>query len=157
MKILPTIPNKNSEKVKSYDEIREDVEGMIELIDSGNFLNNQECAALAHVQVSKEPKRFLVLNERFEDVFNSRVIINPTINSKESKTKNMESCMSYPYRNPKKVTRYENIQAEYQIPKKNEETGEYELEWENYVGRGFPAYVFQHEVDHLNNTDIYDK
>jgi len=97
--------------------------------------------ALAHCQVDHVgPVRFFVL-------MNGAIVINPKILKRENKFTNIEGCMSFPFRDPIKVTRHKKIVAEWYTIKgeKMEQTLQ-----------GDVAMIFQHEVSHLNGISIYD-
>jgi peptide deformylase len=60
-----------------------------------------------------------------------------------------EPCMSFPYRTPKRITRYDVIKVKYQTPSLfGMKTVEAEL-------KGIASEIFQHEFDHTQGKNIY--
>lgn len=157
MKILNKLPNKNSQPVEDWSEVKDDARDMMELIDSGDFVGDfDDAAAISHVQVSEDPKRLFVVHKELEDEFDSRVIINPKILEGDIYVKHREGCMSYPTRGTRKIRRYKWVKAKYEIPEfkltklgsrlKTVEKNLYDL----------PSFVLQHELDHMNNQTLWN-
>jgi peptide deformylase len=98
--------------------------------------------ALAHCQVDQDdPLRFFVLKT-------GDVIINPKILDKSDRVTNIEGCLNFPFRDDKKISRYNKIKVCYTKNNKSELI-EQELE-------GIMAFIFQHEIEHFNGKTIYD-
>lgn len=102
--------------------------------------------AVAHQQITRKPLRFFVLKEGV-------TIINPVITEKKNKTKSMEGCLSFPLKAHKLVKRYNDITIEYRklvdgrmsnIKRVEEISGQI-------------AFVFQHEIDHMDCKYIYKR
>ena len=60
-----------------------------------------------------------------------------------------EPCMSFPFRTPKRITRYDVIKVKYQIP------GFFGLKMIEAELHGIASEIFQHEYDHLQGKNIY--
>ena len=110
-------------------------------------------AALAHSQIEdKNPLRFFVLPSGV-------VIVNPVIadHTKASIFK-IEGCMSFPDENIKNlVPRYNKITVTYQTFERENKDSEPTLSkpiTEDLISGA--AHVFQHEISHLNGSNIYD-
>lgn len=161
---------KVSKRVKRYSQIASDVEEMAVMCDNGvkNGLYDQ-AFALAHAQVSNDPFAFFVVNKNYiaKDGWPARAIINPEIISAPIEicigkladgTKDMrknflhvaEGCFSFPYRKPKKVSRYFRIKVRFQY------RGFLGLLWTKRQWiEGAQAHVFQHELQHIKGGNIY--
>jgi len=156
---------KISKPVVSYKEIRVEAREMRRFIVLGKFKGFYNKAfSIAHCQVSETPMSFFVLAPECvkEKMFVDDVIINPIIiEAKENKEiagreiKNsieyQEPCMSFPYRRPKRVIRYDVIKIKYQIPGFfgfGLKTIEAEL-------KGIASEIFQHCYDLTRGKNIY--
>jgi peptide deformylase len=159
---------KVSKPVKHYREIEVEAEFMRRFIVRGAFKGLYNKAfAIAHCQVSETPMSFFVVDPNVvkEKMFEDDIIINPEIivadihkklvdanghmtvisNTKEYQ----EPCMSFPYRHPKRIVRFDVIQVRYQIKGiLGLKTIERELE-------GIASEIFQHEYDHTQGKNIY--
>ena len=175
MKIVP-IHYKISKPVVSYKEINEEAKLMKRFIVFGDFKGIYNKAfAIAHCQVSETPMSFFVVSPEVvtEKMFESQVIINPQIieanehrnivsqnnSSSISSVQGIttirnvkeyqEPCMSFPFRRPKTVLRYDVIRVKYQIKSIiGLKTIEKELS-------GLVSEIFQHEFDHMQGKNIY--
>jgi peptide deformylase len=143
---------------------------MIKFIWKGGFKGFYNKAfAIAHCQVSETPYAFFVVSGELvkEKWFKQQVVINPEIleapdriegtlpNGKTIFAPNAieydEPCMSFPFRKPKKVLRYNKIKIRYQIPTLfGMKTV---VEW----CMGVKSEIFQHEYDHTKGENIYFK
>lgn len=172
MEIIP-IHYKLSKPVKSYKEIKDDADKLVRFIVKGAFKGFYNKAfALSHCQVSETPYAFFVVSPEVvaEKMFKSQVIINPQIIetpaeriirvvnkekaiTREAKVSNIiyynEPCMSFPFRKPKQVARFDSIKIKYQVP------GFFGLKTIEEVALGIKSQIFQHETDHLNAKNIY--
>jgi len=117
-----------------------------------------ECYAIAQPQASLKPLRYFVLNPKFTEIvkeFEGVIIVNPRLISKDRLTRfmNPEYCMSWPFRPTKKVKRFKNIEVEYLA------FAAYKNEFIKVKKMLFdlPAIIMQHELQHLNGKNIYQK
>ena len=172
MKIIK-IHYKVSKPVKSWKEIKKDAEEMKEFLFSGKFEGFYNKAyAVAHCQVSETPYAFFVVaGECVTDnpkmgwykMFESQVIINPRIidaplnkilGDGKIQVPNTieynEPCLSFPFRRPKRVTRFDEITVEYQVKGRlwGFRTVKTKL-------TGIASEIFQHEYDHTIGKNIY--
>ncbi len=141
MIILPLQCSKSSRKVEDIKDIKPLIEEMVELCKApvGKKTGG---LALAHCQVDHDnPKRFFVFA-------NGDVVINPVILAKALPTVSVEGCMSYPFRGDKKVKRHDIVDARYLNEKGKEITK---------TVSGLDAFIFQHEIDHMNGLSVYTK
>lgn len=115
----------------------------------------ERAASISHCQIeADDPLRFFVVDREFGwffgwgKIFPMRTIINPKIVSHGQNYQHVrEGCMSYPFRNTIKMRRYEVVETEY---------------WTFFGKRRRKQYLFraamvQHEIDHMNFVNIYDK
>jgi peptide deformylase len=166
---------KLSKPVSSYKEISAEAKKMMRFVERGalkGFYN--KAFAITHSEVSETPYAFFVVAPEViaEKMFKSRVIINPEIidapvYKKEVKTWNIngvmqgknipnaieydEPCLSFPYRKPKRIVRYDSITVRYQIP---ELFGTILRTVEEEI-HGIASQIFQHEYDHIKGKNIY--
>lgn len=158
MKIIQPAHNKISKRVKSYRSIKKEAVEILEYIKKGNFEgNHSEAYAISQVQVSDDPKSYFILNPKINKgelvkTFGHWCIVNLKIIKKEHECLFPEGCMSFPFREPKKVARYEEIVATY---------------WTPFLGlfliprrkklKDLYAFIAQHEYDHSLGINIYKK
>lgn len=122
---------------------------------NGEFIGKHgACYALHHSQVNVSPYNFFVLSDKGDSYFPSWLIINPKIIEKDKATSGhqKEGCMSYPFRESVRTSRYGRIKGFYQTKKM--------LGWglrdhEQWL-TGVAAQIFQHEFDHSKGKYIYD-
>ncbi|MFA5300300.1 MAG: peptide deformylase [Lutibacter sp.] len=167
MKIV-NIHYKVSKPVSSFKEIKAEVALMERFIVRGQFKGYYNKAfAIAHCQVSETPYAFFVVAPECVDekMFKAQIIINPEIveaplNKEITQTNGtkitipnaieyQEPCMSFPYRQPKRVDRYDVIKVKYQIPSL------FGLKTITTQLSGIASEIFQHEFDHLQGKNIY--
>lgn len=166
-KIIP-IHYKLSKPVESFKDIKEKAIATRDFMDSARYEGYYNKAfAIAHCQVDETPYSFFVVSEEVlaEKMFPSRIIINPVILEKKmtreigvangiSPVNNVvtyeEACMSFPFRQPKKIHRYDRIKIHYQIP-----TALGGLKSIQEEAMGIKSQIFQHEVEHCNAHNIY--
>ena len=171
MKIIP-IHYKISKPVSNYKEIKEEVALMERFIVRGQFKGYYNKAfAIAHCQVSETPFAFFVVAPECinEKMFKGQVIINPkiiaspfvkkiaregaTIDNQTIEVPNTieysEPCMSFPFRQPKRVMRFDVIKVQYQIP------SFFGLRTVKADISGIASEIFQHEYDHTRGKNIY--
>lgn len=143
--------------VHSWNQIKADAEAMSRMIEIGNFAGqHKEAIGLAHCQFSDSPLRFFVLHKRYAEEFGLPVVVvNPLITRKGGEVRwSQEGCMSFPTRSVTQVRRYDDIDVDYTVFK-----GTFFFKRPVRVkGRRFrdlAAFVFQHEIDHMNGINIY--
>lgn len=160
-----------SKPVTAYSEIKADVQELKQFIDAGKFKGNwQEAYAISHCQVSDQPYCFFVIaNKQVKaGLFRYRVYLNlkiieaplhikatpipgqPTITAPNAADFD-EACMSFPYRQTKRVLRYNKIKISYQIPI----LGGLVLRTLTEDVEGIPSQVYQHEYEHSLGNNIY--
>jgi len=163
---------KISKPVVSFKEIKSEAEEMCRFIVTGQFRGLYNKAfALAHCQVSETPMSFFIVSPDVvnEKMFEDNIIINPEIidaplhkniaasnPSSDGKTLTIpnaieyqEPCMSFPFRHPKRILRYDLIKVRYQIP------GLFGLKTIERELSGVPSQIFQHEFDHTQGKNIF--
>lgn len=154
MQIIQPCPSKLAVEVKNWKEIKDEALQLRDFLHSKFRKGNYESAyALPHTQVSEFPKKFFVVNKEMKglkEVFGSWCIINPEIIEELYPVDNKEACMSFPFRVPKRVKRFYYIRMRYYVPfwfgtlqKKVKEF------------KGLPAFIIQHEIQHLLGKNIY--
>lgn len=150
---------KPSKEVKSGESIYIQAQAIANMIDEKDYGNRdvRDAHAIAHAQVSEEPKAFFVLSEEMGEQFGGRTIVNPVIletpeevEGAPNKHKMEEACMSFPHRREKNVERYAMIVVSYSTL---HEEGRLESHKKQLVG--LPSQVFQHECDHIRGENIY--
>lgn len=146
MKLLAFHPKKVSRPV-----FERDIPRLLSIRDEWLELCNSPCGkfpsaqALAHVQSEEnEPLRAFILQ-------NGDIVINPKILTAEGQKTDLEGCMTFPYRDQKKVKRSESIYASWGVILfgKTEQ-----IEMRSWLD-GQLARIFQHEIDHFNLKTIY--
>lgn len=133
---------KQAQQVTNYAEIEVEATAIKDFIlrINKNGYHGLSALAIAQPQVNSEtPKRFFVDKDL-------NVYYNVMITEKTNKIVSKEQCLSWPFRDKKKVTRYNNITATYYD--ENDDPQEVQLE-------GLQAVIFQHEVDHFNGIMLY--
>jgi len=144
LKILQGQTNKESRTV-GISELEEVSAAALDMKE----LCNKPCGrypsayAIAHCQVEHEkPLRFFIEKD-------GNVVINPRILKKEERGWHREGCYSFGLREMSKVSRWKKITVEYRTLKDGlSEIKKEELE-------DMRAYIFQHEIDHMNGISIY--
>ena len=159
-----------SKPVEKWSEIKKESDEMRHFIVHGKFKGYYNKAfSLSHCQVSETPFSFFVVSPDVmaEKMFKDDVIINPKIVS-ALPTKKVESakvgefielpnlvkceepCMSFPFRKPKNVVRYNEIEVQYQVVSL---IGG--LKTVSQTLNGIASEIFQHEYDHCQGKNIY--
>lgn len=157
MKIIQPAHNKPAIPVKNWKEIRVEAQALREFVHAGKFIGNYDRAyAISHAQVSEEPKTFFVINEdvekgRLKKLFGSWCVINLRIVQFGDPVYLEEGCMSWPYRQTKRIDRMNKITVEYYIP--------FLWTWRKIKRKfiGLPAFICQHETEHGIGKNIYGK
>lgn len=155
---------KLSKPVTKWHEIGDEAEEMIDFIDSINAQTTRlqgwynQAHAIAHCQVSETPYSFFVVSLAVEKdkMFPARIIVNPQIlearaeiDGKDNIREYEEPCLSFPFRRPLKVKRFDKIKVRYSYPAIfGTRTVETELS-------GIASEIFQHEYDHTMARNIY--
>ena len=100
--------------------------------------------AIAHVQIeANDPIRAFMRVD-------GTLFINPKIVDVEDPTTHLEGCMTWPYRDFKKVKRYGRVFVEgIRLSQKGKAVGF--MEWFD----GKEAFIFQHEIGHFNLNTLY--
>lgn len=170
---------KVSKPVSKYREIKAEAKKLLDFIENGKFKGFYNKAyAIAHCQVSETPMSFFVVapecvvNDPKMDwykMFEDRVIINPQIVEAEKHRRIMnpddknkdkiltipntveyqEPCMSFPFRKPKRVERFNYIKVRYQVPRW------YGLKTINAELTGVASEIFQHCYDLTQGKNIF--
>ncbi len=111
------------------------------------WMNERPCVGLAHPQADdKDPLAFFITLQDKGVIF-----LNPKIVSKsEATVQSLEGCMSFPGKAHVYHKRHKSITVEYQVFNGDS------LSDERKTLVGFPAIVYQHEIDHLNGIYCYD-
>jgi len=155
MEILKPLGNEKSKKVKNWRQIKKEALELRDVIDHKRFTGNWEDAyAVSHVQVSRQPKSFFVVNKRVRKSFGSWCIVNAKILKKEKQCIFPEGCMSFMYRTEKRVERHAKIRVFYWIPVFNLFLFPMLKTFDGNKGR-IEAFIVQHEIDHANGINIY--
>lgn len=152
---------KPSAPVENYAEIKKEAEELVKLTNSDSFTGKwREALALAHCQVSEDPKAFFAIRRNLKDLFESEIIVNAKILSKDEDSRvtfPAEACMSFPFRDAKKTIRYREIEVEYEIPVFGFFGPRNGLKKIRKTVNGLVAFIFQHETDHFHGVNIYGK
>lgn len=139
--------------VVAQELVREEGEGMTKLsyIFPARAIWNAEILDAPTKVTRKVPKRE-VKYENHQAHVHMSLEEKEVMNTYEVK----EACMSFPYRNEKKVVRNFRIKVRYQIVEKgmfNRDKVTTVTEWVE----GLKAHIFQHEIGHQNGEEIYHK
>lgn len=103
--------------------------------------------AMAHVQIEeKDPLRFFVKSD-------GEIVINPKIKERYDKYTHVEGCMSFPFRDTKKVARQREVMVECYSAYVGERV---KLDKKvNLLLTDLDAAMYQHEIDHFNLNLLY--
>lgn len=163
MKIIIPPHLRPAKKVEDYKEMFNEAKQILKGVQSRKFSipgsKYNDCFAMAQPQVSDNPLRYFVLNPYTANKaileLGGLVIINPRIVSKDkqSKTISKEACMSYPFRDQKKVKRFNNITVTYDVISDTNKPKIVKVNEKNISG--LTAFIFQHELEHLNGKSIW--
>lgn len=144
-KVIVHPHTKQAQKVTELtDDTLEEIEKIKRFITriNKNGYHGLAAFAIAQPQVNSEsPLRYFVDK-------NHNVFINPVITESSDPVKSKEKCLSYPFRSAKKIKRFHKVTFEYYNDKMNKKTLSVE---------GLKAAIVQHEIDHFNGVDIYNK
>lgn len=154
MEIRKPLTNIVSVPVKNWKEIKEEAIELKEFLDNKNFTGNwNDAFAISHTQVSTTPKNFFVVHKKFSKSFGSRYVINAKIIAQSDPCTYPEGCMSFMFREVKRVKRFIKVTVRYQIPflnlflisKIKQFNGSKQVE----------AFIVAHETDHACGRNIY--
>lgn len=117
-------------------------------------LFGERTIALAHSQVNDtEPLRFFVLRGLLYPEAHSTIIVNPRITRHSGYTvESVEGCHTWPGREHTAIQRWRMCDVAYQVPDGDKLSPVIEE-----TIKALPAFVFQHELDHLNGIYCYDE
>lgn len=154
--IIPWSKARIAKPVEFYVQIKTRARALREFAN-GTF-KNQSCIALHDAQCAEDPYNFSVLSEigmKAAEFQLPWLIMNPRmISYGEAREMDFEGCMSFPFRQAKKIQRYTYILVEYDTVE-----GGFFGKKMIHVRKelaGFAAKVFQHEYDHSKHKTIYD-
>lgn len=155
--LLPALLSKKPSKiVENFTEIKADAYEMLDTLDKGIVRNGIRAGAVAlsHCQISVQSFKFFVLDRRFKDLFGKRrIIVNAKIVDQKDMVPFREGCLSFPDRPEAQTRRFRHIEVEYQVPDASGELGRPK----RYKFSDFPAMILQHEIDHSEGLNIYEK
>ena len=127
-----------------------------------NVIRQANPLALHHAQVSGNPYKIFVIKRAIIGGKQNELvaILNAKILEKdpESKRTVLEGCLSFPDRGDKKVQRCLKVKVRFDRPVPSKEDPkkivlEEKIEWVE----GTIAQIFQHEIQHANGFNIYQK
>lgn len=151
MQILKPLGNLKAEKVKNWSEIKQEAHELRQMMEEKNYDGNwRDAYAISHVQVSNSPKDFFVVNKSKKGIFRHWCVINLRILKMEEEGTFPEGCMSFMFRDVKKVKRFGKIKVKYWTPLFNLFLIPH---WRTF--KDLDACVCQHEFDHANGVNIY--
>jgi len=146
MNILLKPNNKKSKTVERLTaDLERDIDMMEDMMETNKFENGRSGEAVTHCQMSEDPYQIFVAKV---GSMPNTVIINPEIIDGSDLCTSNEGCLSFPYKEIIPVERLNKIKVKYQDRYMNEQVREFE---------GVQAAVFQHEIQHFNGDNIYNK
>lgn len=133
------------------DRVLKDAQAMLDMCYQGRGVY-EEAEALAHTQIeSEDPLRFFVVR-------NGAVIINPVIiDHTQTPVDSVEGCLSFPEEPKKRVLRFNKIDVRMSVLSKDEEGNPFISSERVEKFSGPDSKMFQHEIGHLNGSNIYDE
>lgn len=139
-------------RVKSREVTNNDIARVLEdAVKMFEFINSKpECVALAHSQIEdKDPLRFYVTRA-------GQIFLNPNIEKHSSYTvESPEGCMTFPGEKEVIKNRWRKVVLSFHQFDKNDKSilgNRHEVDL-----TGLPAFIAQHEIDHLDGIYCYDK
>lgn len=156
LSIIRPAHNKPASLVTSWAQIKDEAKALREFVNHGKFEGSYNKAyAISHAQVSDTPKHFFVVHKEFEKLFGTWCIINQSLAPKKGQdacrepVEWEEACISFGYRKPKRVERFNRIRVKYKIP--------FLWTWRTMVKdlEEIPAFIVQHEAIHHSGKNIY--
>lgn len=155
MEIIRPLDNKISEKVKNWRQIKKEAWELKELMDTKRFNGYWEDAyAISHVQVSRDPKAFFVVNKKVVKTFGSWCVVNAKILKQSDPCTFPEGCMSFMYRKTTRVERSGKVTVLYWTPFLNLFLIPRIKTFNGLKGQ-IEAFIVQHEADHARGINIY--
>lgn len=149
------LPKTKAAVVENMDQIKDDVEGMVKLLDYGIYVDGKRrgAIALAHGQINAKHFNFFVVDGPYKKMFNGRrVIINPTIIDQSDYVPFEEGCLSFD-KPAAQTRRFRNLKVSWQYP-----DGSGGLHWARTDDfSDLAAMVIQHEIDHANGENVHEK
>jgi peptide deformylase len=151
LKILLPPPRVPSKRVQTVADLA-DADAMREMIN-GYFNVGQYRTgyALSHSQVSPDPFRYFVVNQKMEQYFGDNwLLVNGKIHERSNPfTHEDEACLSFPFRPPTKKRRWGRVIFQADVPYMDRLiTCRFEL-------FDLAAVIAQHEMDHANNLLLF--
>lgn len=137
----PVLADRSAPIEEITDEIRDSL-----IPDMIETMYEKEGVGLAAPQVGKAVRLICVDPTGPKERAGLMVLVNPEIVETSGEQESEEACLSV-FEASCKITRAERIR----VRGRNEKDEEVEYEFE-----GYPAVIFQHEIDHLNGTLIID-
>lgn len=151
MQILKPLGYLKSAKVENWREIKEEARELREFMIAGKYDGHwNDAYAIHHVQISRDPKDFFVLNEIKIKDFGHWCIINPKILKQWDEVLHSEGCMSFMFRQQKCVERFFYVRVLYWTPFLN-----LFLIPRIKTFKQINAFIMQHEIDHAQGKNIY--
>ncbi len=145
------IPRTQSRKVESWLQVKDQVLRTIKFMRNYRGPTGRRHLALHHSQVSQTPFDFFVVPSDPDDASKPyMVVMNAKIVSKQDPFMNEEACMSFPFRQAKKVKRYAKIEVDFD--EFSERDG---IVHNRKEMTGLMALIFQHEIQHATGNHIY--
>ena len=153
--IIHPAHNKPATVCLSWKYIEHEARSLRAFIKASKFEGRYlKAYAISHAQVSHAPLHFFVVSEYYQrgvmvKWFGSWCIINVKILKSDDEIYWDEACMSFPYRKPRRTTRWNKITVEYYVP--------FLWTWRKIRRKlkGLPAFTVQHELDHALGKNIY--
>lgn len=149
--------SRGSHRVENWGQIKEEVAKLKKYIADGKFPGKFGSAfAIHHSQVSEDPYNFFVFHPNLVNkrlFLKDRVIINAeVIDTSDVKKKDLEGCMSFPFRDLALKNRFRAVEVKYEVPGLFGKLKKKQGAWADLIAR-----CFQHEIDHGKGRCIYDK
>jgi peptide deformylase len=151
------LSKKKAAVVERFAQIKNTANRMLDLLDDGIVRDGYlvSAVALSHAQVDTLPFTFFVVERRFKHFFGDRrIIINAKITDQKDLVPFEEGCLSFLGRPHYQTKRFRTIEVEWQFPNG---TGEIHRRPHKERYEGLAAMIIQHEIDHANGENIYDK
>ena len=160
MKILRPLGNKIAQKVKSWREIKKEAWELKAFMEAKDFEGHWDDAyAISHVQVSENPKNFFVVHDKIVKDFGSWCVVNLKITKKSDPCTFPEGCMSFMYRDVKRVDRYADIKVFYWTPFMNlfliPRWKRFKAPMKEGDDGTIATFICAHEADHAKGINIY--
>lgn len=156
MKLIIPPHHKIAVPVKNYREIKKDAEEMVKLVDSPFTGYWKSALAISHAQVSENPKTFFAVNIKYALYYKlPRIVINPKIIRGWDEKIVKEACMGFQKENMVKVKRFTKVEVEYLKPTLlglKPMKAIFDKPEDLII-----VQCFQHEIQHFEGKNIYNK